>query len=402
MAGSKEGLGDGEGEPASPRPHALPATSESRSRGSPPLLDPATVPDCLPRPLTTTPGAGGEGASSSVAALAGAPMGSGMLSSIGLQSAVPAAVLTSLHNADAQTRANTAALSNYAARVWRISNWWRSPPQSNRPTNPDGTYVKPKLLIVYSDTGGGHKASAASISAALEHIAPGEVEVKAVDVIEDYSLWASHRTYNWFISMPWLWGTIYNSTKATHSLSGDVYLLDPARTLEPYILQGFIRCVQEERPDVIVSVHPILQSAPRATSSHVINGRQVPFVTVVTDLGEAHPWWFNRGVAKLFVPTPDMKAQAVNVGVPEEAILVCGLPLRQMFWHMDTTAERKERVRAVLGLDPVRPAVLVMGGGDGMGKLRECALSFFNALAEEAALCPEASAALPSSCLQVA
>ena len=46
-----------------------------------------------------------------------------------------------------------AALTNYVQRVWRISNWWRSPPQSNRPTNPDGTHVRPKLLIVYSDTG---------------------------------------------------------------------------------------------------------------------------------------------------------------------------------------------------------------------------------------------------------
>ena len=242
--------------------------------------------------------------------------------------------------------------------------------------------MRPKLLIVYSDTGGGHKASAASISAALEQISPGEVEVKAVDVIEDYSLWASNRTYNWFVSMPGLWASIYNSTKATHSLSGDVYLLDPARTLEPYILQGFIRCVQEERPDVIVSVHPILQSAPRATSSHVINGRLVPFVTVVTDLGEAHPWWFNRGVAKLFVPTPDMKAQAVKVGVPEEHVMVCGLPLRKMFWDIDTSAERKQQLREHLGLDTDRPVVLMMGGGDGMGKIRDCALSFFKALAQ--------------------
>ena len=30
------------------------------------------------------------------------------------------------------------------------------------------------------------------------HTHTGEVEVKAVDVIEDYSLWASNRTYNWF------------------------------------------------------------------------------------------------------------------------------------------------------------------------------------------------------------
>ena len=39
------------------------------------------------------------------------------------------------------------------------------------------------------------------------------------------------------------------------------------------------------------------------------NGRKIPFVTVVTDLGEAHPWWFNKGLNRLFVPTQEMKDQ---------------------------------------------------------------------------------------------
>ena len=81
---------------------------------------------------------------------------------------------------------NNAALVDYSKRVWKISNWWISPPQAlQRSSN------KPKLLIVYSDTGGGHKASANAICAAFEHIVPGQIEVKAVDVIEQveqYSL----------------------------------------------------------------------------------------------------------------------------------------------------------------------------------------------------------------------
>jgi 1,2-diacylglycerol 3-beta-galactosyltransferase len=64
---------------------------------------------------------------------------------------------------------------------------------------------------------------------------------------------------------------------------------------------------------MIMSVHPILQSAPRATSSHLKNGRRIPFVTVVTDLGEAHPWWFNKGLDRLFVPTEVMRDQGVHL-----------------------------------------------------------------------------------------
>ena len=59
-------------------------------------------------------------------------------------------------------------------------------------------WVCAQLLIVYSDTGGGHKASANAICAAFEHIVPGQIEVKTVDVIEQYSLWPSNRTYSCF------------------------------------------------------------------------------------------------------------------------------------------------------------------------------------------------------------
>jgi len=40
----------------------------------------------------------------------------------------------------------------------------------------------------------------------------------------------------------------------THSLTGNAMLLDPSRVFEPTVLEGFIRCTQEEQPDVIISV----------------------------------------------------------------------------------------------------------------------------------------------------
>ena len=335
-----------------------------------------------------------------------------------------------LQSTHAKTKENTTALVDYSKRVWKISNWWRSPPQTVRSSS------KPKLLIVYSDTGGGHKASATAICAAFEHLVPGQIEVKLVDVIEQYSLWPANRTYKFFTDYPWLWGTIYKTTKHTHARSAPIetdshgaqsrdsiptthsppskspetpaskaraisrelanastrytetpkstlveHLLDPASSLEPFLLEGFIRCIQEERPDMIMSVHPILQSSERATSSHLKDGRQIPFVTVVTDLGEAHPWWFNKRVNRLFVPTHEMKHQGVQVGIKQEHIHVTGLPLRQAFWFVDVSRERQVSLRQSLGLDPRRPLVLLMGGGDGMGKLNECALSFLDLLA---------------------
>lgn len=45
-------------------------------------------------------------------------------------------------------------------------------------------------------------------------------------------------------------------------------------------------------PDLIVSVHPLCQEVPLRVLDKMGGGRRkIPFVTVVTDLGGAHPTW---------------------------------------------------------------------------------------------------------------
>ena len=61
---------------------------------------------------------------------------------------------------------------------------------------------KKKILILMSDTGGGHRASANAIKAALLSLEPEQLEVKIVDVLEDYTLWFSNRLYTWYIKYP--------------------------------------------------------------------------------------------------------------------------------------------------------------------------------------------------------
>lgn len=62
---------------------------------------------------------------------------------------------------------------------------------------------------------------------------------------------------------------------------------------------------------------------------------------------------------------------------------------RQMFWDVDASDARKIALREQLGLEQARPVMLVMGGGDGMGKLKETSLSFVKLLASSPSLPPE-------------
>ena len=45
------------------------------------------------------------------------------------------------------------------------------------------------MLILMSDTGGGHRASAQALEAALEELYPGRVAVTMVDIFTEHSRW---------------------------------------------------------------------------------------------------------------------------------------------------------------------------------------------------------------------
>lgn len=144
-----------------------------------------------------------------------------------------------------------------------------------------------------------------------------------------------------------------------------------------------------ERADMVVSVHPLCQALPLKILNSLdtngasrTEGRTTPFVTVVTDLGGAHPTWFNAGVDKCFVPSTVLREAAMRRGVKDEQIVQYGLPIRRGFWRfgadysqsstVENEAEEmkgvhhKPTIRDQLGLLDI-PTVLIVGGGDGMG-----------------------------------
>ncbi len=55
-------------------------------------------------------------------------------------------------------------------------------------------------------------------------------------------------------------------------------------------LVSFVRALEQLDPDLVISIHPLCQTVPLKALNLVGGGKRViPFVTVVTDLGGAHP-----------------------------------------------------------------------------------------------------------------
>lgn len=81
----------------------------------------------------------------------------------------------------------------------------------------------------------------------------------------------------------------------------------------------------------------------------------------------------------MFVPSKEVKDIALKYGIPSDRILIKGLPIRPVFWRPPPA---KQEIRKKLGLLENAKTVLVMGGGDGVGKLQQIALEIGSKLAD--------------------
>ncbi len=113
---------------------------------------------------------------------------------------------------------------------------------------------------------------------------------------------------------PRLWSLIYNGT----SWKGDPNLL-----LVPLLAAGVRRVIDEERPDVVISVLPATNAVLAASAARL--------EVVLTDWHDVHRFWVARGVRHYTAPTESARADLVRFGVREAQVDVVGIPVRRQF-----------------------------------------------------------------------
>jgi 1,2-diacylglycerol 3-beta-galactosyltransferase len=95
-------------------------------------------------------------------------------------------------------------------------------------------------------------------------------------------------------------------------------------------------------------------------------GIKAKFINVVTDLVSGHIAHYVPDVDHCIVPTEECRLEAIENLVPSEKISVVGQPVWPDFRQR---MGNRAATRAALGLSDDLPVVLLMGGGDGMGRL---------------------------------
>jgi len=252
------------------------------------------------------------------------------------------------------------------------------------------------LLFLIADTGAGHRSAANAINNALKlieqqqqeewharlqknqslmgesgqavlvdmELAPPTYRVVIVDVFEEYSrfplreavkLYGPTIRYN-----PKLYGEVFHlsnkrgSVRTVNALS------------RPLIHNGLLRLITSVQPDVIVSIHPLLNHVTIGALQEL--GLNIPFLTVVTDLISVHQAWYAPGADGYIVPTEQAKQLCIKLGLDKERIHMFGMPIDPKFTR---SVASREELREKFGLKPGLPTILLVGGGDGAGGLQK-------------------------------
>ena len=240
------------------------------------------------------------------------------------------------------------------------------------------------ILFLIADTGAGHRSAANAIRNAITLISqrehdecqarlaegqevsklqePDTYRIEIVDVFEDYSrfplreavkLYGPTIRYN-----PKLYGRFFHLSNQPKRFSA------VTTVATPLIHNGLLRLITTVQPDVIVSIHPMLNHVTLEALRDL--NLPIPFLTVVTDLVSAHSSWFAPGATSYVVPTEQARQLSLKRGLDPERVHVLGMPIDPKFTLPVAT---KEELCRKFELEPGLPVVLLVGGGDGAGGL---------------------------------
>jgi processive 1,2-diacylglycerol beta-glucosyltransferase len=209
--------------------------------------------------------------------------------------------------------------------------------------------VRPVILILTIQNGGGHMNLAQSLKEMLET----NYEV----VIGDAQSGAANSWYAWVSrhSVRFLhWQYTFTDNKL---LAFAFHLI---LTLLSYRrIRNIVRRVQ---PQLIITTQSFLSYATAR-----VNGRQhkrVPLVFQLTDLGQLHMTYFTEKRADAYLAsTREIFAQALGHGIKKDRLYLTGRPIRSQF--LEVLLDGRSETLTSLGLNPALFTLFLQGGAEG-------------------------------------
>jgi UDP-N-acetylglucosamine:LPS N-acetylglucosamine transferase len=222
----------------------------------------------------------------------------------------------------------------------------------------------PKILIISSDTGGGHRSAAQAILEGANRFWKGKsVAVRVVKAVEE----SHHVTgklvgvYNWILQNKQHWMK---------------YVYWAINRFRPETREFFHRrCIgfcteifEKWCPHIVVSVHPLTQHIFARILKELKLSNQIPLVTVVTDPCYGF-WkgWACDDVSLYLVANDESRRQLIDYGIEPEKIKISGMPIDPKFHEI--SEKDAQKARQAFGLDAEKFTVFVNAGWVGGGNI---------------------------------
>lgn len=219
-----------------------------------------------------------------------------------------------------------------------------------------------KLLFLFADVGGGHRAPAQAVREALRRTVGSAARVELIDMLADYAPWPYNRgqdTYTKTVRFARPFEQLY-----FHLLNGRRRMRLGASVMWLPMRRVTREMMGDHPVDLVVTFHP--------TYSYPLTWLKIPCAFVFTDLITNHALWCAPGAERYIVPTELARTGAVRHGMPPDRVTVAGLPVHPRF--LDPLPHR-EQICQKLNVDSRKPIILLAGGGEGLGRVYDIAFA---------------------------
>jgi processive 1,2-diacylglycerol beta-glucosyltransferase len=221
----------------------------------------------------------------------------------------------------------------------------------------------PRILILSVSAGAGHVRAAQAIETAAKARGIEAVHWDAMDSVNGlFRKFYAHGYVHVVNQYPALWSFLYHTTDHVRASMGSRI----QAMLEYCNTRGFVKKVRKIDPEIIICTHFL---PPQLLTPLCKSGKlRAKIWTVVTDF-DVHATWVCPGIDGYFVAAEEVASRLRWRDPSAKQITVTGIPIAPAFKaRLDRTAMIQE-----LGLDPSRQTLLLMSGGEGIGRIDQMA-----------------------------
>lgn len=221
-----------------------------------------------------------------------------------------------------------------------------------------------KILLLTASIGSGHIKAAEAIEKELRGML-SQADITTVDFMSRQTSW-----------LHWLMKKIYlimldfvpNLYDVFYKVSGGASGGSLAQSAFAVVMQPVVkRIIREAVPDIVICTHPFPEGAVSLWKKR--HDTKLPLVVVMTDYS-LHQIWLYPRVEAYFMATEAMRQEMIEKEFSQASLHAAGIPVAASLQELPG----KTALRDSYGLPQNNPVILLMGGGLGLGGIKETLL----------------------------